>query len=152
MTFLSRLLATGFYVGYTPIAPGTAGSLLGLFLYWIIPGSETLFFGIPLALLTLGGAWAAGHVERESGVKDNQIIVIDEVVGTLITLWAAQKNILWLAVGVALFRVFDIVKPVPVRTAEKVPGGWGIMLDDVVAGVYSLICFRLIQAVAALLS
>ena len=152
MTFFSRLLATGFYVGYTPVAPGTAGSMLGLFIYWIIPGSETLFFGIAIATLTLAGAWTAGRIERDSGIKDNQIIVIDEIVGTLITLWAIEKTFIWLATGVILFRIFDIVKPVPVRTVEKVPGGWGVMLDDMVAGAYSLICLRLIQQVVVLLS
>ncbi len=150
MTSFSRALATGFFVGYVPLAPGTAGSIAAIFLYWAIPGSESLFFIFPVMALLIGGAWAAGRVERELGVKDNQIIVIDEIVGTLVTLMAVEKRWLWLLTGLVLFRCFDILKPPPIRAAEKFAGGWGVMLDDLVAGLYAMLLLRLIQYIAGL--
>ena len=80
-----------------------------------------------------------------TGVEDNQIIVIDEIVGVLVTLMFLEKNFTWLVVGCILFRFFDIVKLYPARRAEELPGGWGVMLDDVVAGIYSLLSLRTIQ-------
>lgn len=141
MTALARLLATWFYCGYAPKGPGTAGSLAALVLAWILnryAGAGPLTFAI-LAVLLLGPAiWAAGVTARQSGLKDPQIVVIDEVVGQWLALaGAARLNWkAWLA-AFALFRMFDILKPPPVRQLERVPGGAGIVLDDVMAGVYA---------------
>lgn len=144
MSFLARLLATGLYTGYTPVAPGTAGSILGLFLYWAIPGSESYYFLIVIFGGGLLGAWSATHIEHTTGITDNQIIVVDEIVGVWIALIGLEKQWGWLALGCVLFRLFDIVKPYPARQAENLPGGWGVMLDDVIAGIYSLVSLRLI--------
>jgi len=144
MRFVARLIATGFYTGYAPKAPGTAGSLFGLFLYWAIPGSKSVYSLIGIALLFFMGVWAAYLVEKETKVHDNQIIVIDEIVGMLITVALFGKSLIWLAVGFLLFRLFDIIKPFPVKASEKLPHGWGVMMDDVVAGIYSALCLRLI--------
>lgn len=145
MNLISRLIATGLFVGYVPFAPGTAGSILGLFLYWAIPGSESFGLLAAILLLFLLGVWSAKAVERVTGVEDNQIIVIDEIVGVLVTLMFFEKSFTWLVVGCILFRFFDIVKLYPARRAEELPGGWGVMLDDVVAGIYSLVSLRTIQ-------
>ena len=91
MRFVARLIATGFYTGYAPKAPGTAGSLLGLFLYWAIPVSESVYSVVGIALLFFAGVWAANRVETETNVHDNQIIVIDEIVGMLITVAFSKK-------------------------------------------------------------
>lgn len=144
MNFVSRVLATGFFVGYTPFAPGTAGSILGLFLYWAIPDSQTGGFVLGIVLLLLIGVWSAHTVEKATGVEDNQIIVIDEIVGVLVTLMFFEKDIVWLLIGCILFRFFDILKPYPARQAEILPDGWGVMLDDVVAGIYGLVSLRII--------
>ncbi len=144
MRFVARLIATGFYTGYAPKAPGTAGSLFGLFLYWAIPGSKSVYSLIGIALLFFMGVWAAYQVEKETKVHDNQIIVIDEIVGMLITVALFGKSLIWLVVGFLLFRLFDILKPFPVKASEKLPHGWGVMMDDVVAGIYSALCLRLI--------
>jgi len=144
MRFVARLIATGFYTGYVPKAPGTAGSLFGLFLYWAIPGSKSVYSLIGIALLFFMGVWAAYQVEKETKVHDNQIIVIDEIVGMLITVALFGKSLIWLVVGFLLFRLFDILKPFPVKASEKLPHGWGVMMDDVVAGIYSALCLRLI--------
>lgn len=145
MNFISRLIATGLFVGYVPFAPGTAGSILGLFLYWAIPGTESFGLLAAILLLFLLGVWSAKAVEQVTGVEDNQIIVIDEIVGVLVTLMFFEKSFTWLVVGCILFRFFDIVKLYPARRAEELPGGWGVMLDDVVAGIYSLVSLRTIQ-------
>ncbi len=144
MSFIARLLATGFYTGYAPKAPGTAGSLFGLFLYWAIPGSKSVYSLVGIVLLFLAGVWAADRVEKETKVYDNQIIVIDEIVGMLITVVLFEKTLISLAVGFLLFRFFDIIKPFPAKSSEKIPHGWGVMIDDVVAGIYSALSLRLI--------
>ena len=144
MSFIARLIATGFYTGYAPKAPGTAGSLFGLFLYWAIPESKSVYSLVGIALIFFTGVWAANQVEKETKVHDNQIIVIDEIVGMLITVALFEKTLIWLVVGFLLFRFFDIMKPFPAKSSEKIPHGWGVMIDDVVAGIYSALSLRLI--------
>ncbi len=142
MRFLAQAVATGLFVGYVPLAPGTAGSLLGALLYHLVPGSETWVLA-PVVLALFGlGVWAAHRTEKETGERDNPIIVIDEIVGVLVTLAFIEKRVIWLAIGFLLFRLFDILKPPPVRQAERISGGWGVMLDDVVAGVYGALSLQ----------
>lgn len=148
MSLVSRLIATGLFSGYVPVSPGTAGSLLALILYWFLPGSESVFFSSIVVLLFFVGVWAATRLDIETQSKDNQQIVIDEIVGMFITLILMEKKILWLAIGFILFRLFDIFKPYPCRQAEKFPRGWGVMLDDVAAGVYAAAALRLIHWLA----
>jgi phosphatidylglycerophosphatase A len=136
----ARLLATWFYFGYFPKGPGTAGSVGALIVAW--PLAHFLGFGpfwfLILAVLLLGPAiWAADVTSKQSGLKDPQIVVVDEVVGQWITLAGAMRFnwISWI-VAFLLFRAFDIWKPPPVRQLERVKGGAGIVLDDAMAGVY----------------
>ena len=143
---LAIWIATGLGSGYFPLAPGTAGSALGLAL--VIAFRQTsltpLWLGVSLAafagLLFLVGVWSAGKAERVFGRVDPGQVVIDEVVGQIIT-FVATPRVTWrgLLVGFILFRVFDIVKPFPAGGAERIPGGWGIMMDDLIAGLYSLL-------------
>ena len=138
MTALARLIATWFYCGYFPWGPGTAGSVAAVALAWAM----WHFFGLgpllPAVALLIPAIWAADVTARKSGLKDPQIVVVDEVVGQWLSLaGAARLNWKsWLAAFV-LFRAFDILKPPPVRQLERVPGGAGIVLDDVMAGVYA---------------
>lgn len=145
MRFIARLIATGFFTGYAPIAPGTVGSLLGLFLYWVVPGSNAVYSLAGISLLFLIGVWAATQVEKETKIQDNSIIVIDEIVGMLITVALFEKKLIWVILGFFLFRFFDIVKLFPAKSAERLPSGWGVMMDDVVAGIYGVLTLRLIQ-------
>jgi phosphatidylglycerophosphatase A len=143
---LSVWIATGLGAGYFPVAPGTAGSVVGLALVLALRqtslGSAAL--GISLAAMAAVvfavGVWSAGKAEKAFGRVDPGQVVIDEVLGQIIT-FIATPRVSWLGLiaGFILFRIFDIVKPFPARRAERFPGGWGIMLDDVVAGLYSLI-------------
>ena len=131
-------LATVFGIGYAPWAPGTFGSLPGLLLYaaayhW--GGTAAVLAGI--AVLLLAGIWASTQAEKHFGAKDPGKVVIDEVVGQMTALLFIAPTALLLAAGFVLFRVFDILKPFPVRRFEALPSGSGIMADDLVAGLYA---------------
>jgi len=153
---LSIWIATGLGSGYFPVAPGTAGSAVGLALVIAFRQAplEPLRLAVCLTaftgLLFVLGVWSAGKAEKVFGRVDPGQVVIDEVAGQIIT-FVATPRITWIGLiaGFILFRAFDIVKPFPARRAERFSGGWGIMLDDVVAGLYSLIVLviggRLIQ-------
>lgn len=144
MKRLAVFIATFGYVGYFPIAPGTAGSLGGLalfaFIRWIgVPWIELAAIVAVFAI----GVWAAHGTEIAAGRKDPGIVVIDEVLGMLITLALVPASIAGVAVGFLLFRLFDVVKPYPAAQLEHLHGGLGIMADDAVAGIYSHLALRL---------
>jgi phosphatidylglycerophosphatase A len=137
---LARLIATWFYCGYFPKAPGTAGSLAAVAIAWILHEYAQVpagTFAILAIITAVPGIWAARMVAREFGREDPQIVVVDEVIGQWITLaGAARLNLKsWIAAFV-LFRLFDMVKPPPVRQCERFPEGCGIVADDVAAGIY----------------
>ena len=140
MSRLALIVATWFGCGYAPRGPGTAGSLAALVLAWLLnryAGVSSIQLAWLALLLAIPGIWAADVVARSSGIKDPQMVVVDEVVGQWMTL--AGANVLnwksWL-LAFALFRLFDIWKPPPVRRLERLPGGLGIVADDAMAGVY----------------
>ncbi len=140
--FLARVVATAFGSGYSPFAPGTAGSAVGLLLFWPMAGWRWPWqAGACLALL-LVGALAATRVADRVGLKDPGIVVVDEVLGQWVTLLALPFTPATAALGFLLFRAMDIVKPWPARDLERLPGGWGIMADDVAAGVYAHLALR----------
>jgi phosphatidylglycerophosphatase A len=141
MSALARALGTWFYLGYVPKGPGTAGSLGALAIAWALHaylGTSGPCLALLGVLLIAPAIWAAGRVAKDTGSKDPQIVVIDEVVGQWITFAGAStlnaKS--WIA-AFALFRLFDIWKPPPVRQLERIPGGAGIVLDDAMAGIYA---------------
>jgi phosphatidylglycerophosphatase A len=145
MRRLVILLATWGGTGLSPVAPGTAGTLaaiplfllLSLFPLWIY-----LLCALGIALLA---CWAAGEAEIIFQEQDSQRIVIDEVAGFLVTMTALPPAWPYLLVGFCLFRAFDIIKPPPIRLFErKVKGGYGVVLDDVLAGIYAHISLRII--------
>ena len=140
MRAFARVLATWFGCGYVPKGPGTAGTLGGLLVAWALHQwleLPPLFFGALALVFLYPSIWAAGVVARELKTEDPQIVVIDEVVGLWITLSGAEHldSKSWL-LAFALFRLFDIWKPWPVRQFENFPGGTGIVMDDAMAGVY----------------
>ena len=130
-------LATWFGCGYAPFAPGTAGTLGAVPLYLLLRPLGAPFVGGAAVVLTLVGVWSASVVVARSGLKDPQVVVIDEVAGVLFVLAASPPTVLGTVAGVALFRLFDVVKPWPAFVAERVlPGGWGVVFDDVLAGAW----------------
>ena len=134
------LIGTWFGCGYAPVAPGTAGSLAGLIiaiaLYYAAGAGRGTLLLLTLVLLA-PGIWAAGEVAKQTNTTDPQIVVVDEVIGQWITLAGAStfNAKTWVAAFV-LFRLLDMWKPAPARQLENLPGGWGIVADDVMAGVY----------------
>jgi phosphatidylglycerophosphatase A len=135
----ARLIATVFGVGYAPFAPGTWGSLAALPAAWLIASVAGRWALVPAAiLLFFVGWWATTQVVRESKVSDPQSVVIDEVVGQWLTLAVAPLHPVAYGLGFVLFRAADIVKPWPARWADrKLKNGFGVMLDDVFAALYS---------------
>jgi len=135
---IARVIATWFGCGYAPVAPGTVGSAAAILIAWLLRRHITpLEFGVMGVILAIPGVWAAGVTAREIKSKDPQIVVVDEVVGQWITL-AGATALNWHSwlLAFALFRIFDIWKPPPVRQLERLPGGIGIVADDAMAGVY----------------
>jgi phosphatidylglycerophosphatase A len=145
----ARLIATFFGAGRLRPGPGTWGSAAAVVLWFavtrLVPVSEQAFTAITLAgAATLLGIPAATRVARASGFKDPQFVVIDEVVGQLISYVAVPVSWKTLLAGFILFRVFDILKPFPVRRLERLPEGTGIVVDDVGAGLYALTIMHLL--------
>ena len=138
---LKYIIATGFGVGYTPLFPGTAGSLVALLIFVFLPLDPIIWLLICLILFSIG-IWVSNTVEMEKG-KDPGIVVIDEYVGQWISLLFLPRTI-WIFISAfVLFRVLDIIKPYPAQKFEKIRGGSGIMLDDLIAGIYTNIILHL---------
>lgn len=132
----AHVLAVWFGCGHVPVAPGTAGTLGAIPLYLLVRPLGLVAVAATALVVTVVGLWAAGHVERRLGTKDPQIVCIDEVAGVFVTWLAAPPTTWGLIAGVVLFRIFDQWKPWPARAAERMGGGRGVMLDDVVAGAW----------------
>ncbi len=138
MRRLGVFLATVGFVGYLPVAPGTFGSAVGLAIYALVrlADSRLLELACILAVVAIG-IWSATEAEAHFGRSDPGFIVIDEVAGMLITVFALPVSITGGLVAFLLFRVADVVKPFPAGRFEHLPRGWGVMLDDCMAGVYA---------------
>lgn len=135
-----EIIASCFYVGYIPGAPGTYGSLFALFFisqFSILTQNYSIIFFIIIGLIF------STLMERQTGKEDDQRIVIDEFVGMLITFYYVTPNLLYLAIGFILFRLYDIYKPYPIMKIQNLPSGLGIMLDDILAGVYARIVLHI---------
>jgi phosphatidylglycerophosphatase A len=134
---VAALVATGFGAGYSPVAPGTAGSLVGLALFWPMSGLGWPVQLAATAVVFLLGVRCAARVATQVGRKDPGLVVVDEVAGMWVTLLAVPFTPATAALGFFAFRVMDVFKPYPARQLEGLPGGWGIMADDIMAGVYA---------------
>jgi phosphatidylglycerophosphatase A len=135
---LAYLLAIWFGCGRFPKMPGTAGTIGAVPLYLLLVKGGPWLVAAGAAVVTLVGVWAATQVVRHTGIKDPQIVCIDEAAGVLITLAAAPYTWQGVLASVVLFRVFDQLKPWPARQAEQLPEGWGVVLDDVLAGLWGV--------------
>lgn len=153
---LALFFATCGFTGFFPIAPGTVGTAVAVVFYlllgWAFGSANALIFTLVTLLVAIGlGIWSAGVVETVERKKDPGKINIDEFAGYFISVILLPHNRIWAIIAFFLFRFFDIVKPWPVRRAEKIHGGFGIMLDDLIAGIYSLIVCHLIHIAACYL-
>lgn len=146
--FFLRAFLTGFGAGYLPVAPGTWGSIeaLGIVLltYWLVPAQAFLILLLLLVVLVPLGVMGATRLARIENDPDPSKIVIDEAAGQMLTLVFVAPSLWALLVGFLLFRFFDIVKPFPIRRSERLPGGIGIMCDDILAGVYAGILLKIL--------
>lgn len=143
-----HFIAFGFGAGTIRAAPGTFGTLVAIPFYLLLQHLSLSFYVPGVAILFLAGIWVCDVTSRDLGVKDHPGIVIDEITGYLVTMAAAPSGWLWVLCGFVLFRLFDIWKPWPISLIDrKVGGGTGIMLDDVVAGIFALLILQMIALV-----
>jgi len=144
---LAWLFATWFGCGRFPFAPGTVGSLAAILIAWLLwrVGFVQVHFVLLVLLLLYPAIRAAGVVAGQTGHKDPRIVVIDEVLGQWLTLAGALRfDLFTFALAFVVFRLFDIWKPPPIRRIERIPGGAGIVLDDIMAGVYAALVLFLV--------
>lgn len=148
--FWIKLLSSGFYSGYTPVAPGTAGTLVAVLLWWKLGRLPLDPMGkfIALAAAALVGVWICAQAEKVFNAGDANIIVIDEIVGFLIAAsylkpGTFENEFRLVIVTFVIFRLLDIIKPFPIRQLEQLPHGWGVMADDVAAGILTLLIMAL---------
>ena len=138
-------LATGFYIGNIPFAPGTFGSLLGLPLGFILAGLKLTPALAVVALLILFAIWIAHAAEKVLKKADPGCIVIDEVAGMVVTLVGLPFNLTTAVSGFIAFRILDILKPFPIRILDqRISGGWGVVADDVAAGIFANLLLRIV--------
>lgn len=134
---LIKLLATGFGAGLAPLAPGTAGTLVGVLICLVFSPLHWLLRLLIVIFLLVLAIYIAGRAEQVYQKKDDQRIVIDEIAGFQVAMLPIAITGLHLLVGFVLFRIFDIWKPFPLRNFQQFPGGWGVVADDIGAGVYA---------------
>lgn len=141
---IAKLIATFLYVGHLPYAPGTFGTLAAVPLFYLISGLPVYLY-LLITLVVIGvSVWASTIAEGIYDKTDPGQIVADEVSGYLVTMILIPPTVTNIVIGFFLFRLFDIIKPPPVRSFERLPGGWGVVIDDVAAGVYACVCLHVI--------
>lgn len=143
MKTIIKLAASGLYLGYSPVASGTVGSLLGVLIYLQLREFPVIFIFAVVHLFMLG-FFVCGKAEEAFGKKDSSKIVIDEIASMCLVYLFIKPTWFMVAAGFLLFRLFDIVKPWPGRRVENLPGSVGVMLDDIVAAVYTIVALFII--------
>jgi len=144
----AHVIAFGFGAGLAPVAPGTFGTLLAWPLGWYLGAAPFWIFFLSIALFLAIGVWACGVTGRHLGVADHGAMVWDEVAAFLLVLAILPRDLAWQAAGFVLFRAFDIVKPPPIRWIERrYHGGFGVMLDDVLAAGYTLVVLAILKRI-----
>jgi phosphatidylglycerophosphatase A len=145
---VARLIATVGGLGYAPVAPGTVASLPFAAVVWIFAPPTLGLIAAALGV-TVVGIWAAGREEAHLGQHDPSCLVVDEAAGMLVTLVAVPPALGWALAGFVLFRVMDVWKPFPIDRLQRLPGGYGVVADDVLAGVYANVLLQLFGRLAA---
>lgn len=148
---LITILASGLGLGYLPLIPGTFGTLLGVPICLLLNLGGWIVYASGTVLLTAGGVWVAGRADRIFGVHDSRHVVVDEICGFLVTMAFVIPGPLTFGIGFVAFRFFDIVKPFPAGYIDRnLLGGWGVMLDDIAAGVYANVTLHACIAITRL--
>jgi phosphatidylglycerophosphatase A len=146
---LALAVASAGGAGFAPVGPGTAGSFVAALALWLIPFTVPMLFAA-LVVTTAAGVWAGARTERMLGQKDPGMVVIDEVAGMMLSVLLVPRTPAVLAVAFVLFRIFDVWKPFPAYQSQALPGGWGVMADDLIAGGYALMMVLLARALTGL--
>ena len=142
--FLARFVGTVAFAGYSPIAPGTAGTAVAALVYWFLLPSDPWVWGAAAASAVVG-IWAGGVCERLFGKKDPGRVCVDEFAGYMLSVAFLPKAWVWTLAAFFLFRLLDIIKPFPARRSQRLRGGWGIMADDLVVGVYTNLALHAVR-------
>ncbi len=145
--FVAKFLSTTAFTGLFPLAPGTVGSLVTVLVLWFLPEQSTLTFVILAAVLFVVGVWSSGVTEKAMGKEDPGSVNIDEDVGMILSLLFLPKTIGWWLAAFFIFRFLDIVKPWPAKQSQDIGGGLGIMIDDVIVGVYTSLFLNVLRVV-----
>ncbi len=145
MIRLILLLASGLGAGFSPFAPGTAGTLVAIPIELLLSPIRSPVYELTLLTFFFFSSWIAERAQNHWQKRDDQRIVIDEIMGYFLTMLWIPKTLLFISVGFLLFRLLDIVKPFPCRQLEKVRGGFGVVLDDVFAGIYANIALQILR-------
>ena len=147
MNRLILFLATGLGAGYSPLVPGTMGTLLAIPVFLLLSCIPSPVYEWTIIAFFFLASWVSDKAQSHWGKKDDQRIVIDEIMGFFMAMMWLPKTALFVTLGFVLFRLFDIVKPPPVRRLEQVRGGYGVVLDDVMAGIYANIVLQVIRII-----
>ncbi len=147
--FLVKATASVFFIGYLPFAPGTFGSLAGVGLFYLLNGSSQLPYFVCIACVSVLGMITCGRVEKLLNKKDPSCIVIDEVMGMLIALSFMPADLKIVFLAFLIFRILDTLKPYPIGRIQNIRGAYGVMGDDLIAGIYTNIVLQVILKLAA---
>ena len=142
-----KFIASGFFSGYSPLIPGTTGSLIGVLVYLSLKNFRYPHYLLFLFILFFLGVWISKEAENIFKEKDSKKIVIDEIIGFLVAVFLLPFRPKFIISSFILFRLFDWWKPFPIRRAERFKGGWGVMLDDLLAGVYTNIILQIYRLI-----
>lgn len=143
--YVTEIISSWFYTGYSPVAPGTCGTAGAVLFYLLfLRNLGSLSYMVTVAVVVVTAVTVSTYISRRTGEDDPSHIVVDEVAGYLVTMAFIPPDIKYVVAGFVLFRVFDIVKPFPAGRLEQLHGGYGIVLDDVAAGVWSNIFLHII--------
>ncbi len=143
MKILAKIIGSAFGSGFSPVAPGTVGSFVAIAALWVAPPLSTVILILAALLFFFIGVWASAICEQDWG-RDPGRVVWDEVVGMMVTVATLPKSLMVYAAAFILFRFFDILKPFPVNRSQQLPGGWGVMIDDVLAGLMGNIVLQIL--------
>ena len=145
---LAKTIASVFFIGYLPLIPGTFGSIAGVGLFYLLRGSSSPIYFLTILVVTILGLATGGRVEKLLNKKDPRCVVIDEVMGMLIALSFMPVNLKIVILAFFIFRILDTLKPFPAGRLQYLPGAVGVMVDDLVAGIYTNIVLQIILRLA----
>jgi len=143
-TWLVKFLSTLGFIGYSPFAPGTAGTLFSIIPYFFLSYLNPIHYTLSVILIIILSIIVSSFSIEIFESEDPKQVVADELCGFLVTMFLVSPSLLNILLGFVIFRLFDIIKPLPIRRIEQLPGGFGIVLDDVAAGIYSCIVIHII--------